>query len=88
MVSNIFDIKPELNKRPATYKIDWMIGKIKILDYKIKTYEIIRDKSQYNILLLHAYGNGCDGTDWNLFAIYLLNYLNANVYSVDFPGFG
>lgn len=45
MVSNIIDIKPELNKGPATYSIDWTIGKVKILDNKIKTYELVREKS-------------------------------------------
>ena len=44
--------------------------------------------SKINILLLHAYGYGCDGTDWNNFAAYLIKYLNCNLYSVDFPGFG
>jgi hypothetical protein len=88
MVSNIIDIKPELNKGPATYNINWTIGKVKFLDNKIKTYELIREKSQYNIFLLHAYGGGCDGTDWNLFASYLSHNLNASFYSIDFPGFG
>ena len=45
MVSNIIDIKPEINKGPATYSIDWTIGKVKILDNKIKTYELVREKS-------------------------------------------
>lgn len=42
MVSNIIDIKPEPNKGPATYNIDWNIGKVKIIDNQIKTYELVR----------------------------------------------
>jgi hypothetical protein len=45
MVSNIIDIKPETNKDPATYNIDWTVGKVKILENQIKTYELIKEKS-------------------------------------------
>jgi hypothetical protein len=42
MVSNIIDIKPELNKGPASYSIGWNIGKVKISDNQIKIYELFR----------------------------------------------
>jgi pimeloyl-ACP methyl ester carboxylesterase len=40
------------------------------------------------LLLLHAYGYGCCGDDWNLHVYYLSRVLKVNLYSVDFPGFG
>ena len=37
---------------------------------------------------MHAYGYGCSGYDWDYFIPYILKDLKANIYSVDFPGFG
>lgn len=39
-------------------------------------------------MILHAYGYGCNGEDWNLHLSYLLKKIKTNLYSVDFPGFG
>ena len=41
-----------------------------------------------NILLLHAYGHGCCGDDWDYHIPYFTKNLTVNLYSVDFPGFG
>lgn len=39
-------------------------------------------------MLLHAYGYGCCGEDWNLHISYLSRFTKANIHSVDLPGFG
>ena len=61
---------------------------MKILDKKTKTYYLLNEDAQFGILILHAYGYGCCGDDWNLHVHYLSKMLRANIYSVDFPGFG
>ena len=62
--------------------------KYNILGKKTIVYKLEKKGAIGNILLLHAYGYGCDGTDWNNFAPHLIKHLNCNLYSVDFPGFG
>lgn len=88
MVSNIIDINADTNKTSGSYKINWETNKIKLLGNKIKVYTLLNEEACCNILLLHAYGYGCCGEDWNLHIHFLLKNIKANVYSVDFPGFG
>ena len=40
-----------------------------------------------NILFLHAYGYGCSGEDWDNFIPFITQGVDANIFSVDFPGF-
>jgi pimeloyl-ACP methyl ester carboxylesterase len=88
MVSNIIDLNPNFNQSEGTYKIKWNTNKILIGGKKTLIYQILDDSSHNNILFLHAYGEGCDGRDWNLHVSYHLKNIKSNFYSVDFPGFG
>jgi pimeloyl-ACP methyl ester carboxylesterase len=88
MVSNIVEISPDINKGQGTYKIDWVSRMARILAKKTRLYELKQEGAQYDILVLHAYGYGCCGEDWNLHLSYLTKRIKANLYSVDFPGFG
>lgn len=88
MVSNIVDITPEPNKSVGTYKIDWTTYYVKILGKKTKIYSLLNPQASCDVLILHAYGYGCCGDDWNLHISYLAKNIKANIYSVDFPGFG
>ena len=38
--------------------------------------------------MLHAYGHGCCGDDWDYFLPFIQKNVNVNIFSVDFPGFG
>jgi pimeloyl-ACP methyl ester carboxylesterase len=88
MVSNIIDINADVNKHSGTYNINWSSKIIKLLGNKVRVYSLEDEGAVCNILLLHAYGYGCCGQDWNLHLHFLLKNIKANVYSVDFPGFG
>jgi len=88
MVSNIIDLSPEINRTQCSYKVPWQVSATKIFGNIIKIYRLNGGETKINILLLHAYGGGCDGTDFNLHLNYLLFNLKANVFSVDLPGFG
>lgn len=81
-------MSPETNKSPGTYTINWTTKKVKILENRIRIYELLQENAECNILILHAYGYGCCGDDWNLHVSYLSRNIKANIYSVDFPGFG
>lgn len=81
-------MNPQANKSVGSYDIPWTTKVINILGNKIKVYELLREDSDCNILLLHAYGYNCCGDDWNLYVSYMNKSIKANFYSIDFPGFG
>jgi hypothetical protein len=81
-------MSPDTNKSAASYDIPWNTRIVKILGNKTKIYELLREDAECNVLLLHAYGYNCCGDDWNLHVSYLIKKVKANIYSVDFPGFG
>ena len=88
-VDNIIELNPKPNPKPDYRRIDWEVSKIKIWNDRVILYEKKSpENSKTNILFLHAYGYGCDGTDWDNFIPEILKSINANIYSVDFPGFG
>ena len=88
MVSNIVQISAETNKAQLGHTVGWSTKSIKIFGKKIKTYSFLQENPECSLLVLHAYGYGCDGEDFNLHLNHLLKKVRANVFSVDFPGFG
>jgi len=81
-------MSPSGNKNLESHGFNWDRKKAKIFGNNTILYENLQEKTDLNILFLHAYGYGCDGTDWNLFVKEVLKGVKANVYSVDLPGFG
>lgn len=88
IVSNVVEITPQPNRAPGTYKIPWNTYFAKVAGKNTKIYSLLHPQADCDLLILHAYGYGCCGDDWNLHVSYLANNIRANIYSVDFSGFG
>lgn len=86
-VSNIIDLnpKPAVKYLPT---LKWNIFQEKIFGNKIILYQKEgKENCKANIMFLHAYGYGCSGEDWDNFIPFITQNMDANLFSVDFPGF-